>query len=77
MAVKNNNKDLASLIKKTRKVAGLNQLELAQKAGVGKTLVFNLEKGSKKVSFENVMKILKVLNIKIDFQLPFNTDDES
>lgn len=77
MAVKNNeNIEFANLIKKTRKLAGLTQIELADMAGVGKTLVFNLEKGSTKVSFENLLKVLKVLNIKVEYKLPYFTGDE-
>ena len=53
------------MIKSSRKKAGLSQLELAELAGVGKTLVFNLEKGQANAQFENLLKILRVLNIKI------------
>ena len=73
MAVIIDNKNLADILKKTRKLSGLSQLELAKKAGVGKTLIFNLEKGSVKISFENLLKVFKVLNIKIDFKLPFDS----
>lgn len=76
MPVKTNNKELASIIRNTRKTAGLSQLELASLAKVGKTLIFNLEKGSTKVSFENLLKVLKVLNIKIEYKLPFNPGNE-
>ncbi len=58
-------KKLSSMIKSSRKKAGLSQLELAELAGVGKTLVFNLEKGQANAQFENLLKILRVLNIKI------------
>jgi len=63
-------KTLANLIKSGRKKAGLSQLELAELAGVGKTLVFNLEKGQVNVQFENLLKILRVLNIKIHAEAP-------
>ncbi len=68
--------NISELIKKTRKLAGLSQLELATRAGVGKTLVFNIEKGATNVSFENVLKILKVLNIKIDLKLPIQGEEQ-
>ncbi len=77
MTVKNDiNSNLPEIIKTTRKLAGLSQNELADKAGVGKTLIFNLEKGSTKVSFENVLKVLKILNIKLNFKLPLQTGNE-
>ncbi len=63
-------KTLANLIKSNRKKAGLTQLELAELAGVGKTLVFNLEKGQANAQFENLLKILRVLNIKIHAEAP-------
>ena len=75
MAVKNSFQNLAIKIKKTRKLAGLSQLELAQKAGVGKTLIFNLEHGSLKLSFENLLKVLKILNIQIEYKLPFDSSE--
>lgn len=76
MTVKNDKNILAKIIKETRKVAGLTQLELAARAGVGKTLVYNLEKGSSKVSLENLLKVLKILNIKIEYKVPFNLGDQ-
>lgn len=77
MTVNSNiNIELAHIIRKTRKTAGLSQIELANRAGVGKTLVFNIEKASPKVSFENLLKVLKVLNIKIQFELPFDAGNE-
>ena len=77
MAVKNeHNFNLGEIIKTTRKLAGLSQIELADRAGVGKTLVFNLEKGSTQISFENILKVLKVLNIKLNFKLPFHHGNE-
>jgi predicted transcriptional regulator len=76
MPVKSDIKELATIIRKSRKLAGLSQLELAVRAGVGKTLVFNLEKGSAKVSFENLLKVLEVLNIKLEYKLPFHSVDE-
>ncbi len=63
-------KTLANLIKSSRKKSGLSQLELAELAGVGKTLVFNLEKGQANAQFENLLKILRVLNIKIHAEAP-------
>jgi len=59
---------LLQIIKKHRKASGLSQLQLAEMAGVGKTVVFDLEKGKETVQLDTLRKILKVLNIKIVLQ---------
>ncbi len=46
------------------------QIELAELAGVGKTLVFNIEKGRINVHLDNLLKILVVLNIKVQLEAP-------
>jgi len=59
--------DLNKLIKIHRKEAGLTQKELAELAGVGKTVIFDLEKGKKTIKFSTLNAVLKVLNIEIIF----------
>ena len=61
---------LAEIIKKHRKAAGLSQLQLAEMAGVGKTVVFDLEKGKETVQLDTLRKVLSVLNIKIQLTSP-------
>jgi y4mF family transcriptional regulator len=56
---------LGRIIRKHRKAAGLSQLALAELAGVGKTVVFDLEKGKETIQVNTLRKILVVLNIKI------------
>jgi len=70
MAVILTQKNLPELIKSHRKRAGLTQLELAELAGVGKTLVFNLEKNLSNIQMDNLMKVLRVLNIKLLAEAP-------
>jgi HTH-type transcriptional regulator/antitoxin HipB len=62
---------LAEIIRKHRKAAGLSQLELAELAGVGKTVVFDLEKGKETVQLDTLRKILNVLNIEVQLTSPF------
>jgi len=62
---------LGSIIKKHRRAAGLSQLQLAEMAGVGKTSVFDLEKGKETVQLDTLRKILTVLNIKVQLTSPF------
>ncbi|MBW8333649.1 MAG: helix-turn-helix domain-containing protein [Prolixibacteraceae bacterium] len=64
-------KVLATVIKKHRKAAGLSQLQLAEMAGVGKTVVFDLEKGKETIQLATLRKILVVLNIKVQLTSPF------
>jgi y4mF family transcriptional regulator len=65
------NLDLAMTIRFLRKQSGLTQLELAQLAGVGKTVVYDIEKGKESVQFDTLQKIFAVLNIKIKLETPF------
>lgn len=61
---------LAQMIRFHRRKAGLSQVELARIAGLGKTVIFDVEKGKLSVRLDTLLKILKVLNIKIEFQSP-------
>ena len=61
---------LASVIKKHRKAAGISQIQLAELAGVGKTVVFDIEKGKETVQLNTLRKILNVLNIKVELTSP-------
>jgi len=65
-----NDLDLGAFIKDHRKIAGLTQLQLADLAGIGKTTVFDIEKNKETVRFNNLLAVLQVLNIKIEFKSP-------
>jgi y4mF family transcriptional regulator len=62
--------DLAAAIRFHRKKSGLSQIELARIAGVGKTVVFDLEKSKQSVQLDTLLKVLGALNIQIIFQSP-------
>lgn len=64
-------KILATVIKKHRKAAGLSQLRLAEMSGVGKTVIFDIEKGKETIQLDTLRKILAVLNIKVQLTSPF------
>ncbi|MBU0764212.1 MAG: helix-turn-helix domain-containing protein [Bacteroidetes bacterium] len=73
---------LSKVVRQHRKAAGLSQLQLADMAGVGKTVVFDLEKSKETVQLDTLRKILKVLNIKVVLQSRLmnqlmNTDENS
>ena len=61
---------LAAIIKKHRKAAGLSQLRLSELAGVGKTVIFDIEKGKESVRIDTLRKILRALNINVQLNSP-------
>jgi HTH-type transcriptional regulator/antitoxin HipB len=56
---------LAEAIHAHRKLSGLTQSELAAFAGVGKTVIFDLEHGKSTVRLDTLLKVLTVLNIQL------------
>ena len=62
--------ELAKVIRLHRKAAKLSRVQLAELAGVGKTVVYDIEKGKESVQLDTLRKILKVLNIKIVLTSP-------
>jgi y4mF family transcriptional regulator len=62
--------ELAQIIRMHRKAAKLSRVQLAELAGVGKTVIFDIEKGKESVQLDTLRKILKVLNIKIILKSP-------
>jgi HTH-type transcriptional regulator / antitoxin HipB len=61
---------LNEIVKKHRHMTGLSQAELAKLAGVGKTVVFDLEHGKQSIRYDTLTKIFAVLNINIRFDSP-------
>ncbi|MEE1963592.1 helix-turn-helix domain-containing protein [Allomuricauda taeanensis] len=64
------NFDLGFMVKGHRKKAGLTQLELANLAGIGKTTIFDIEKNKETVRWSNILAVLRVLNITVEFKSP-------
>ena len=62
--------ELAQIIRIHRKAAKLSRVQLAELAGVGKTVVFDIEMGKESIQLDTLRKILKVLNIKIILKSP-------
>ncbi len=62
--------NISKIIRLHRKKSGLTQVELAELAGVGKNMVHGIEKGHLSVQFNNLLKILAVLNIHIEYSSP-------
>ena len=62
---------LSQIVQSHRRKAGLTQAQLAQLAGVGKTVVWDLEHGKESVQWDTLQKIFRVLNITVEWQSPF------
>ncbi len=61
---------LAEVVRLHRKAAKLSRIQLAELAGVGKTVIYDIEKGKESIRLNTLRKILKVLNIKIVLTSP-------
>ena len=64
---------LAHLIRLHRKQSGLTQAQLGEFAGVGKTVIFDIEHGKATTKLSTLIAVLNVLNIKIEFKSPLIT----
>jgi len=62
--------ELANIIKSHRKKAGLTQKQLAVLAGVGKSVVFDIEKGKPSIRLNTLRAILRALNIDMELKSP-------
>jgi y4mF family transcriptional regulator len=72
MKKESTHQEIAQLIVHHRKVAGLSQLQLAELAGVGKTVIFDIEHGKPSVRLDTLLKVLHALNIQIHFRSPLS-----
>lgn len=66
-------------LKKYRRIAGLTQQQLADKAGVDKTIVSRLERGERRsASYETTVRLARALNLEpdelvhVDFTVPMS-----
>lgn len=61
---------IGDIVNYHRKKSGLSREEFAKVAGVGKTVVYDLEKGKETIKLSTLIKILNALNIKITLESP-------
>ncbi len=59
-------KFIGNIIKQARKKAGLNQAELCQKLGMTDKNLGNIENGRQFPQVNNFLRIIEVLNLKIE-----------
>ena len=67
-----NQPQLGNYIRTHRKMSGLTQVQLAEMVGVGKSVIYDLEKGKETVRLSTLVKILSGLNIKVKLQSPLD-----
>jgi HTH-type transcriptional regulator / antitoxin HipB len=56
---------LGQIIRFHRKKSGLSQSDFAKMIAVGKTVIYDLEKGKQTVQLDTLNKVLKGLNITV------------
>ncbi len=66
--------ELGNYIRTLRKKSGLTQIQLAEMVGVGKSVIFDLEKGKQTVQLSTLVKILSGLNIKVKLVSPIEPE---
>lgn len=66
---------LGAIVRRHRKLGGLSRERLAEIAGVGKTVIYDIEHGKASVRYSTVQKVLGALNIKVRFISPLEEDD--
>ncbi len=63
-------KPIAEIVHFHRKQSGLSRKQLADMAGVGKTVIFDIENEKETIRFSTLKKVLTALNIKINLESP-------
>lgn len=63
-------RQLGALARRHRKAARLTQFDLARLAGVGKSAVYDIERGKPTVRLETLLRVLAVLNIRLHWSSP-------
>ena len=63
---------LGELVRFHRNKAGLTQIQLADLAGVGKSTVYDIEKGKSTVQIRSLFAVLAIMNIDVKFSGPLS-----
>lgn len=67
--------EFSERLKKLRKEAGLTQVDVAEKLGISQPAYASWERGVKKPTQENLIKLSKILYVSVDYLLG-NTESE-
>lgn len=70
--------EFSERLKKLRKQAQLTQVDVAEKLGISQPAYASWERGVKKPTQENLVKIAQILNVSVDYLVgnSDNTEDE-
>lgn len=70
--------EFSERLKKLRKQAQLTQVDVAEKLGISQPAYASWERGIKKPTQENLVKIAQILNVSVDYLVgnSDNTEDE-
>lgn len=68
--------EFSERLKKLRKDAGLTQVDVAEKLGISQPAYASWERGRKKPTQDNLVKIAQVLNVSVDY-LVGNLEEKS
>lgn len=63
---------LGGEVRRHRKVAGLTQAQLAKMAGIGQSIVVDVERGKAGVRMSTILSVFEVLNMRFDIRGPLN-----
>ncbi len=61
---------IAEMVRYHRKAAGVSRNELAAVAGVGKTLIYDIEHGKGTVRLDRLIAVLRALNLGVQWTGP-------
>jgi transcriptional regulator with XRE-family HTH domain len=61
------------IIRYHRKIAGLSRIQLAELSGIGKTSVFDIEKGKESIQLKTLFSVMRSLNISLELKSPLMT----
>ncbi len=62
--------EIGRIVQFHRKEAGLSRIDLADIAGVGKTVVYDIENGKETVRLKTLFNVLGALNISLSLNSP-------
>lgn len=65
---------IGEVVRFHRRRSGLSQYALADLSGIGKTSVFDIEKGKPTVRLSTLMAVLRILNIGLALDGPLMTE---
>lgn len=61
---------IGQIIRSHRQASGLSREACARLAGVGKTVIFDIEHGKASVQLNTLLKVLHVVNIRLRLESP-------